>query len=752
MFHRRLLLLGAVVALLLAVLLTQLTYLTVAEGHARRENAEAVLSQYEFVPTKRGSILDARGRVLATDVLTYDVAVRYPVLTGAWTYRQAYRAARREHRPVWSELSYLQRQQHIAEHERRIEAELEQFWAELCDIGGIERQELEERTTEIRRRVQQMASAVWLQRLERRVDEVPDDERPARFADVAQPIGPQVEAHAVLQGVGEEAHGRIRKRQIEADDASVWREVEVIARRQRHYPEDEIALTLERTHMPPPLQGEPLEMVVRGVGMHVIGAMRKVQAEDVQRLPFRRADGTVDLQGYVSGDVVGRWGIEAAMERELRGRRGRVTRYLDSGEEVREPPTPGQDVQLSIDIDLQARVQALLSRREEDGPGLLNAQPWHSGTQQPEGAPLNGAAVVLEVATGKVLASVSAPTFSRRMLDDYSQLVFADEVNRPWVDRVAGSPQGGIYQCGSTVKPMAFAAAVTEGKLGLHQPIECTGYLIPPGDPTKYRCWIFKQSDGAHTHGPLVGHDALARSCNLFFYTIGRRMGPENMVRWYEQFGLGRPPGSELDEAAGDLPDLAAAHDRRAPGFTPADGIFMAIGQGPVRWTPLQAANAYATLARDGYWLSPTFLAHPARHGVQRETHDLRISPAVAGEALRGLREAVGESFGTGHHFYVDGRRVRTFDIEGLTLYGKSGTADAAAQRIDSNGDGRITTDDRVVRDGDHAWFICMAQKPGSARPDYVVAVIVEYGGSGGSVSGPIANQILHAMRAAGYL
>ena len=393
MFLRRLLLLGLGAAVMLIALMTQLSWLTLAEGADRRVNAEAALSQYEFSPTSRGRILGAKGRVLAEDELSYDVAVNYAVITGTWTYRKAYHEARSEHRSVWSELGYVQRQRFIAEHETRISAKLESFWELMCEFGQIERSELEERKAEIKRRVQQMASAVWLQRVERRSDEFAEEGNEVQFADVAQPIGPQVEAHAVLQGVDESVRGRIRKYKNQAETGSIWHQVTATVTRQRHYPFDKVALTLDRSTMPTPLRGEALDLEVRGVAMHTIGAMRKVQAEDVATRPFRLADGD-----------------------------------LDSGLEKRQLPRQGNDVQLSIDIYLQARIQAIMTRKTEDGPGLMNAQTWHGEAKQPEGAPLNGAAIVLHIPTGKVLASVSVPTFDRHTLSNYSNLVFTDDV------------------------------------------------------------------------------------------------------------------------------------------------------------------------------------------------------------------------------------------------------------------------------------------------------------------------------------
>ena len=244
------------------------------------------------------------------------------------------------------------------------------------------------------------------------------------------------------------------------------------------------------------------------------------------------------------------------------------------------------------------------------------------------------------------------------------------------------------------------------------------------------------------THGSLSGAESIARSCNIFYYTLGRRLGPDGIVDWYRKLGLGEALRVGLAEGVdGDLPDP----DRR---LAVADAMFMGIGQGPVRWTPLQAANAYATLVRRGRRLDPVMVAGPSRE--KRIDEDLGLDPGAVAEALKGLYEAANEDYGTAHHLSLLGREP-IFNIEGVKVYGKSGTAEAVPLRVDGNGDGRITTDDPIRRAGDHAWFIGLAEREYADRPGYIVAVVVEYAGSGGAVAGPIANQVMHALRAEGY-
>ena len=181
--------------------------------------------------------------------------------------------------------------------------------------------------------------------------------------------------------------------------------------------------------------------------------------------------------------------------------------------------------------------------------------------------------------------------------------------------------------------------------------------------------------------------------------------------------------------------------------ITPFDATLMGIGQGPVTWSPLHAANAYATIARSGDWLPPRLVMGgeaPAPSG-----RDLHLDTRAVTAALAGLDYAVNNAGGSGNHMTTDedGGLEPIFNLEGVRLWGKTGTAEAPDLMVDDDGDGPGRP--RAARVGDHSWFVV---RGGKDRPRYAVSVVIEYGGSGAKVSGPIVNQILHALRAEGYL
>lgn len=297
------------------------------------------------------------------------------------------------------------------------------------------------------------------------------------------------------------------------------------------------------------------------------------------------------------------------------------------------------------------------------------------------------------------------------------------------------------------MKPIALAAAYSAGVLQLHDTINCQGAL-DMDHPTRNRCWIFRQSLGSY-HGPLNGHQAIMVSCNVFFYTLGQRFGLERLVKWYGKFGLGQITDCGLTpEHAGYLPELDDKGHIVKANLGVQDAVQMGIGQGPVEWTPLQCANIYSTLARNGLALQPTFVINPAR---LQKSHEVKIDAAGLKQVLQGMYESVNDRRGSSNHLVkLDGEKV--FNLPDVTIRGKTGTATAPARWIDDNNDRKIQPYEVTKNLGDHAWFVGMVYRKNEKRPAFIVTVIVEYAGSGGAVSGPIANQIFWALRQEGYL
>ena len=419
---------------------------------------------------------------------------------------------------------------------------------------------------------------------------------------------------------------------------------------------------------------------------------------------------------------------------------------------------PGTELKTTLDIELQARVQAILSPEF----GLTRVQQWQAGwsadgSPRPSGLPLNmplnSAAVVVEVETGEILAMVSYPTIAMAESMDEAERARSGV----WVNR----PVEAIYPPGSIIKPLVLAAAVTEGVHALDGRIECTGHYYPDRKEIA-RCWIYREQYGYRGHGSLDAVSAIAQSCNMYFYTLADKLGMARLTQWYRRFGLGDPldvgllvendsdKGPRLlGENGGTLPDAREQTALAKDGALNSGTIFMGIGQGPVTWTPVQAANAYAMLARRGEVRDATLIADSSRERLVNSRESGKLSSAVVESALEGLRQSVETREGTGHHIsYPDGSSEPIINARGLTVWAKTGTAQAPDLFIDLDQDGKV----EVLKDLNHAWFVGLVGPKGSKKPHYAIAVIVEYGGSGGRTSGPVANQIILALQGLGYL
>jgi cell division protein FtsI/penicillin-binding protein 2 len=364
-----------------------------------------------------------------------------------------------------------------------------------------------------------------------------------------------------------------------------------------------------------------------------------------------------------------------------------------------EPPIPGRDVELTIDLDVQRAAQAALGDRV-------------------------GAAVVVSCRTGEVLALASNPTYG---LDDVTQhrAALASAPGDPLYPRAFRLRRAGSSYPGSTFKVVTTVAALEDVGFEPSTTFECSGYLH---DPQHFRC--------TGTHGAQSLHGALVRSCNVYFYNLGERVGGERLAAWGARFGFGRKTGVEIAEDAGILyspapiaglewtsyPKLGVR--KPAGSWQISDSRFLAIGQVDVEATPLQVCRMIAAIGlggrlpklhlvrrvgeSDGTWGPP----------VAPELEDLGISARtmrVLQDALRGVVfEEGGTAYGKG--------------LDRLDAGGKSGTAEWAV---------------RGAKQPDHAWFACYAP---IASPQVAVTVFLDSAGEhGGAAAAPLAVPILEA-------
>ena len=315
---------------------------------------------------------------------------------------------------------------------------------------------------------------------------------------------------------------------------------------------------------------------------HILGTVGAIWQEEWRSDESTGYVGYAD-KGYNMNDLVGKDGVEKAFEEYLHGKDGRRLITTDengklTGELYTREPQPGGTVALTLDIDLQQVVEETLA---ETIQGMMDKDSYQRG----------GAAAVIEVGTGEVLALASYPTYDLETFNqDYEELV-ADE-RLPMFNRATQ----GIYAPGSTFKLCTSAAALEEGIITPSTIIEDRGIYTYYKDPQPM-CWIWRQA--GMTHGRINVSQAIVDSCNYFYYEVGRLTGIKKLDEYATAFGLGQSTGIEIGDASGVLasPEWAEAHDRE---WTDGQTITAAIGQSYNLFTPLQLANYVATLVSGG--------------------------------------------------------------------------------------------------------------------------------------------------------
>ncbi len=433
------------------------------------------------------------------------------------------------------------------------------------------------------------------------------------------------------------------------------------------------------------------EYVAGTTACHIIGTVGPIYAGEYDELKYK---------GYSYNDTLGKSGIEAAAESYLRGTAGkRVLTKNSRGvvqSEVEEvSPKPGQTVILSLDSKVQAAAQTALTEKMAD----LRA----NATKGNGGDAVSGSVVMLDVKNGGVMTCASWPDYNlANYSKEYEQLVANKD--KPLFNRALH----GAYACGSTFKPGVALAAITEGYISPGTAINCTQtymYYAPSYTP---KCMGY--------HGPSTVVKALEKSCNYYFYDVGRLMG-SSLFSYLTQYGFGQTTGVELAESAGiqQSPDYMKSIGATWVG---GDYLQLAIGQRG-SYTPMQLAAYTMMIANNGVRYKTHFISAVREFGA---TSDTVIQPEVAAmvtwsdAAMRAVKEgmiAVGAS----------GTAARFFSNAPYTVACKTGTAQLG------------------IKDAsDHGTFIAYAP---ADNPEVAIAVVMERGTS--AASSWVARQVLDA-------
>ena len=427
---------------------------------------------------------------------------------------------------------------------------------------------------------------------------------------------------------------------------------------------------------------------------HVLGRLSPIYYEDWVGDPENGVTGYRDMEGYSMNSLVGREGAEKAFESYLHGTKG--TRIITTNEEGKitgelytKEPQPGGTVALTLDIDVQEDTEKSL------------AQTIQAMTAK-DGIVRGGAAVVVGVGSGEVLAMASYPTYNLSTFDqDYSKLV-SDTVGTPLLNRAIG----GAYAPGSTFKPCTAVAALESGIITPSSTIVDRGVYDYYKSPQP-RCWIYNEYGG--THGRVNVSQAITVSCNYFFYEVGRLTGIRTLDSYASQFGLGQSTGIEIGDSSGVLasPEWADSHNQE---WTDGQTITAAIGQSYNLFTPLQLANYIATLVGGGQHYQAHLLKNVKEYDNSRLLYVYDDEPLNTVEMSDSTAEAVTKGM---HELTVSGSVAFAFRDCVVSAGAKTGSA-------------------QVGTDIANGVFVAYAPYE---DPEIAVAIVIEKGGSGAALA-----------------
>ncbi|MGD8587842.1 MAG: penicillin-binding protein 2 [Chromatiales bacterium] len=431
---------------------------------------------------------------------------------------------------------------------------------------------------------------------------------------------------------------------------------------------------------------------------HLLGYVARINEQELKR---------IDTSNYRGTNYIGKVEVEKAYEDLLHGQvgmqqvevnaAGRVLRVLEN-----HPPVPGHNLHLFLDLQLQETALAAL-------------------------ADYNGAVVAIDVESGGVLALASKPGYDPNLFVEgisskaYKEL--SNSIDKPLFNRVSR----GQYPPGSTIKPFIALAGLEEGVVDFYQETYCPGYYQLPGKEHKYRDWK------KWGHGRVDMRRAIVESCDVYYYELARTLGIDRLHHALSAFGFGARSGIDLTgELPGLLPSREWKRDKRREPWYPGETLIVGIGQGYFLTTPLQLAEATATLANRGKRIRPRVVEYIEQFdGSLTPTQaDVTQLPQVDSHHWDQVISAMTD--------VVEGRRgtARRIRSEKYRIAGKTGTAQVFTVKQEEEYDEATVAKHKR----DHALFIAFA--PVEA-PRIAVAVIVENGGHGGSVAAPIARKVL---------
>jgi penicillin-binding protein 2 len=446
------------------------------------------------------------------------------------------------------------------------------------------------------------------------------------------------------------------------------------------------------------------------VASHVVGYISRIDDRDVERIEESDQAGN-----YKGTDHIGKTGLEQSYERALHGTTGFEQVETDASGRIvrganvrtlapRTPPKPGNNLTLTLDIRLQEAAERAFGENR-------------------------GALVAIEPSTGGILAFVSKPGYDPNLFIDGIDPANWDALNNSPDHPLNNRALTGLYPPGSTFKPYMALAALELGKRTPTQTIFDPGYFIFGNN--RFR------DDKADGHGHVDLYKSIVVSCDTYYYMLANDLGIDNIARFIGQFGFGARTGIDVEgEFVGVLPSpewkVKRFKNPAQQKWFPGETISVGVGQGYNSYTPLQLAQAVATLANDGVMYRPHFVDYIQNPitGERRpvEPQPIKTIPLKAKNLELVKHAMVGVN--------KEGTGARAFAGAAYVSAGKTGTAQVVALK-----QGEKYSEATVAEHlRDHALFIAFAP---AEKPQIALAVLVENAGFGARAAAPVARQVL---------
>ena len=458
--------------------------------------------------------------------------------------------------------------------------------------------------------------------------------------------------------------------------------------------------------------------------------------------PYSKKDSKIKIQPNTSWLEVGKTGLENFFDNELRGKFGRKRNEVTSkghiiASQIYENTIPGNDIQTSLDMGLQAFAferfergsNTLVSLKNEDIKKLVkkrkdinyvNKDYVYKDKKNRIVNAQSGSLIVMDIENGEILCSVSSPGYDPNIfsndleINDWNNLI--NNSRAPLLNR----SMSGVYPPGSTIKMAVALAALENGIIDYNTKFNCVG--AKKLGASTFHCWA---KDG---HGRVNLMEAIERSCDVYFYELGLKVGIDKIALMMKKLGLGQYYNVEInDKSKGVVPNIEWKLKRDGLQWSMGETLNASIGQGYLLTTPLQLTIMTSRIANGKFSITPTLIMNKNKNPFET----LNINKRHLDFIKKSMERVVKGNNGTARNYQIGSKNIE--------MAGKTGTVQVVRISEAEREKGLIKNEDRPWKKRDHALFVGYAP---ASNPKYAITVVVEHGGSGSSTAAPIARDV----------